>query len=298
MTLGEWTFKSWGPLLILLLASGLLGGIRARLKLTRSTPLSTIQAILVGIAAPLLISGLDNSTPSDVAYSDSNYTVTINTHESFQIDNLIYTDVELYRTHGLLFEKPMGKIVLEHTGNNVPERMEWWHGVSALSFDPSKNRGVARHNGQDVPFEVNPPYHNNGVPPPEPPAEPVVVAEDSVDDNKVYTYVEEMPKLLGYPGKALTLEVAQAVLVWLKVPRDAQEGTLFLGFVVDKTGAVRNLHIAKGLSASSDSAVLAAARHMPSFSPGRMNGKPLNVSLTVPIQVYKSIARRGKRNRH
>jgi len=295
LTRGDWTLKSWGLFGLLLLLSGLLAGIRGRLNRTHSSPLSTLQSVLVGIAAPLLL--VFGPGPSaDLAYTDGDYTVTINTHPSLQRDDLLYTDVELYRTHGLVLQESVGHIVLDQTGTSVPERMAWWRDVSSLSFDAKKNHGVARHGGRNVPFEVNPPLHGSGAPksvqlvqPPSGPALPVT-------DDKVYAFVEEMPQMPGHYG-SVSAAIEQAIQARLVRPRDVQEGRVFVSLEVDKAGNVRNLHLAKGLNASTNAAVLAAASQLPRLLPGRDSGQIKNVSLIIPILVDIPKARRDKQGR-
>ncbi|RZK31583.1 MAG: hypothetical protein EOO63_03765 [Hymenobacter sp.] len=98
----------------------------------------------------------------------------------------------------------------------------------------------------------------------------------------VYTYVEQMPTL---PGQAGLLAISQTLNKLVVLPLDAPAGRSVVKFVVDKEGIVRQPAIAKSLRADVDSAVVAAARKLPRFTPGRQAGQVVAVSLTLPVVV-------------
>lgn len=294
LTWGSWTPRLVAVPCLLLLASGLLAGIRGGLGLPRAAPLSLVQAGLVGVVAPLLLGfGLDGAVPDDVVYSDRDFTVTVNSHSSFQIDDLIYTDVDLYRTRGVVFEEHLGRIFLRAVSDQpTTEQKNWWRGVSALSYNADSSRGVARHGGVGVPFEVSRPYRRSEVPEPAPVAEPA--PPPPPDENRVYTYVDEMPQIPGTSKRMLQEGLIQGIQAWLVLPPDVREGRIWLSLIIDKSGEVRNPRIERGLNASTDSAVLAAARQLPPLIPGRQNGKVMHVSITLSISIYKPQARRHR----
>lgn len=98
----------------------------------------------------------------------------------------------------------------------------------------------------------------------------------------VYTYVEQMPTL---PGQAGLLAVRQTLNKLVVLPLDAPAGRSVVTFVVDKEGRVRQPAIAKSLRADVDSAVVAAARKLPRFTPGRQAGQVVAVRLTLSVVV-------------
>lgn len=103
-----------------------------------------------------------------------------------------------------------------------------------------------------------------------------------VDPNPVYTYVEQMPLLNGQSIFAASVAAITHALV---VPADAPEGRVFVQFVVTKEGKVSQPQIAKGLRADVDSAVVAAARKLPTLTPGRHGGWAVPVRITLPISI-------------
>jgi hypothetical protein len=125
-------------------------------------------------------------------------------------------------------------------------------------------------------FRVMPPYHEStyAAVPPSPPERPVV--PDADDDDKVYTYVEDMLNMADV--KAL---IEQRLVLPPKTPH----GHVFVGFLVTKAGVVRHPRIVKGLQADVDSAVVAAVRRLPDLAPSTQNGQPKNVSLTIRVHV-------------
>ena len=117
----------------------------------------------------------------------------------------------------------------------------------------------------------------------QPPAPPTQVVEGR--EQKIYTYVEQMPQLPGGGGQRAIVEAIQRSIVYPQaagnIPAD---GRVFVQFVVDAGGTVHGATIIKGLTSAFDEAVLAAVRQLPRFTPGKQNGKEVAVSFTVPVQ--------------
>jgi len=124
-------------------------------------------------------------------------------------------------------------------------------------------------------FRVLPPYHESTYAvPASPPEHPVLPA----DDDKVYTYVEDM----------LDMKVVKSLIEQrLVLPPNTQRGHVFVQFVVSKKGVVSQPKIVKGLQAAVDSAIVAAVRRLPNLAPSTQYGQPVNVSLTISVYVGK-----------
>jgi TonB family protein len=130
-----------------------------------------------------------------------------------------------------------------------------------------------------------------------PPTSPTVVADTAKvqlqpttsSGHKVYTFVEQMPKLPGDGGQRAIVEAIQRKLVYpkAKAGETLPDGRVFANFVVDTDGTVQDAVIVKSLSLVFDNAVLAAIRQLPRFEPGKQNGKAVAVSFTVPVE-FKS----------
>lgn len=105
----------------------------------------------------------------------------------------------------------------------------------------------------------------------------------------LYTYVEQMPALPGGGGQAA---ISAAVQRNLLVPPDLPAGTnrVFVTFVVGPSGFVMANSIGvvqAGRYPSADAAAVAAVARLPRLQGGRQNGRPVSVSLTLPVVFTK-----------
>ncbi|MGI4735541.1 MAG: energy transducer TonB [Janthinobacterium lividum] len=97
---------------------------------------------------------------------------------------------------------------------------------------------------------------------------------------KVYTYVEQMPLL---NGQHAYLASSAAITHSVVVPANAPAGRVYVQFIVTKEGQVSHPHIVKGLRADLDSAVVAATRRLPRFTPGKQSNRVVAVVITVGV---------------
>ncbi|GAB3668699.1 hypothetical protein GCM10027594_33970 [Hymenobacter agri] len=103
-------------------------------------------------------------------------------------------------------------------------------------------------------------------------------------EQRVYTYVERMPQLLTGGGtRAVEEAIKKRLAIARKDSKECKGSKLQVQFTVDATGAVKDEHIERGLTAACDAAVLAAVRKLPAFIPGVQNGRKVAVRLTVPV---------------
>lgn len=120
---------------------------------------------------------------------------------------------------------------------------------------------------------------------PPPPVPTVSSAQaPALDETKIYTYVEQMPQLPGGGGQRAIVDAVLSKLAYPKLEKSAQmEGRVFVKFTVDATGHPQDIEVVKGLAPAYDAAVLAAVRQLPTFEPGRQDGKAVSVSFTLPV---------------
>jgi protein TonB len=101
------------------------------------------------------------------------------------------------------------------------------------------------------------------------------------DEGKIFTVVEEMPsfpggeeKLFEYLGK-------------IKYPSIAREngisGRVYVTFVVDKDGKIKDAKILRGIGGGCDEEALRVVRSMPDWKPGRQNGRNVSVQYNLPV---------------
>ncbi|WP_245849614.1 energy transducer TonB [Hymenobacter crusticola] len=109
-------------------------------------------------------------------------------------------------------------------------------------------------------------------------AEPV----KEVVENKVYTYVEQMPVFPG-GNDALLAAIQKNTKYPPLALRNQVEGKVFITFVVGPDGAVSGVTVQKGIGSGCDEAAVAAVKTLPRFTPGKQNGRAVSVSFTVPV---------------
>ncbi|MCD4795283.1 MAG: M56 family metallopeptidase [Bacteroidales bacterium] len=105
----------------------------------------------------------------------------------------------------------------------------------------------------------------------------------SATQDTIYDQADEMPE---FPGGKLALRrfLAENVKYPEIAKKNGEEGTVFIKFVVDKTGKVGDAVIQKGISKILDKEALIVINLLPLFKkPGYKNGKPVDVYYSIPI---------------
>lgn len=125
--------------------------------------------------------------------------------------------------------------------------------------------------------------------------EVVEVVEETVEDDTPFMIVENMPalgdckKLRGDERHQCTqMEIIKYVATNTKYPpiaKDANiQGTVFVYFVVDKTGTVKDAKVMREVDPRLDAEALRVIRTLPKFEPGEQRGKPVSVQYTIPVK--------------
>lgn len=111
--------------------------------------------------------------------------------------------------------------------------------------------------------------------PPPPPAEE--------ETDEIFTIVEDMPTFPG--GEEALFKFLGKEIKYPQMAVDAGiSGTVYVNFVVDKDGKVKNAKIARGIHAACDKEALRVVNSMPKWKPGKQRGKPVKVSYNLPIR--------------
>lgn len=98
----------------------------------------------------------------------------------------------------------------------------------------------------------------------------------------VYTEVDKQPEFKG--GKeAMFAYMGTSIVYPESAMKNKAEGTVFVNFVVTKTGAVKDVKIAKGAEQSLDAEAMRVVNEMPDWIPGEKDGKKVDVQMTLPI---------------
>ncbi len=107
--------------------------------------------------------------------------------------------------------------------------------------------------------------------------------EDVVKEDEILITAEVMPE---FPGglQALYQYLSKELnYPWLAKDLGIQ-GSVFIGFVVEKDGSVSNVHILRGIGGGCDEEAIRVVSNMPNWIPGRMGTKPVRVSFSLPVR--------------
>ncbi len=119
--------------------------------------------------------------------------------------------------------------------------------------------------------------------------------EEEVEDDTPFMIVENMPalgdckKLRGDERHSCTqMEIIKYVSQNTKYPPIAKDagiqGTVFVYFVVDKTGGVVDAKVLRAVDPRLDKEALRVIESLPKFEPGEQRGKPVSVQYTIPVK--------------
>jgi protein TonB len=107
--------------------------------------------------------------------------------------------------------------------------------------------------------------------------------EEAVEEEQIFTIVEEMPSFQG--GEA---ELFKYLGKAIKYPQMAQEsgisGVVYVTFVVDKDGKIRDAKVLRGIGGGCDEEAIRVVKAMPAWKPGKQRGKPVTVQYNLPIR--------------
>ena len=110
----------------------------------------------------------------------------------------------------------------------------------------------------------------------------VIVEEKKPEPEQVFKSVEQMPKFPG--GDA---ELMKYIQEHLRYPTMAAEnniqGRVVVQFVVTKNGSIGEVKVIRSRDQDLDKEAVRVVKSLPNFIPGRMNGQPVNVWYTLPI---------------
>lgn len=107
-------------------------------------------------------------------------------------------------------------------------------------------------------------------------AEGQVANQENSKNNNVYTIVDKMPQ---FPGG----NEAMVNFVKQNVKPVCPGGKIYVSFVVDASGIVKDAKVLKGVSPTCDEEALRVVNHFPTWIPGEQAGQKVNVQYVLPI---------------
>lgn len=102
-------------------------------------------------------------------------------------------------------------------------------------------------------------------------------------EEKVYEVVDEQPSFRG-GEKARMRYLVEAINYPDEAVDNGIEGVVFVQFVVEKDGSVSNVKLLRGVHDLLDEEALRVVSGMPSWNPGKVDGKPVRVLQTLPVR--------------
>lgn len=102
------------------------------------------------------------------------------------------------------------------------------------------------------------------------------------DEGKIFTVVEEMPTFPG--GEEELFKYLQRNIKYPAIAREnGISGRVYVTFVVDKDGKIKDAKILRGVGGGCDEEALRVVRNMPDWKSGRQNGRPVQVQYNLPV---------------
>ncbi|MCX6214634.1 TonB family protein [Spirosoma sp.] len=117
----------------------------------------------------------------------------------------------------------------------------------------------------------------------EPTATPTPRKQVSLTGDEIFTVVEQVPE---FPGgiRALYQYLARNLRYPVEARQNKVQGRVYVKFIVDKTGDIRELRVLKGIGGGCDEEAIRVVSQMPNWIPGKQQGKAVSVMYNLPIQ--------------
>ena len=106
--------------------------------------------------------------------------------------------------------------------------------------------------------------------------------EDPVEEDTFFV-VEEMPEYRNGGLGNFHKHIQESVEYPQTAMEMGLEGTVIISFVVDKKGNVTSIKILRSIDPLLDNEVIAAIEKSDKWKPGRQTGRPVNVSMVIPV---------------
>jgi periplasmic protein TonB len=113
--------------------------------------------------------------------------------------------------------------------------------------------------------------------------EPIQVREEVVEEEQIFTIVEEMPSFPG--GEAELFKYLGKTIKYPQMATDAGiSGVVYVTFVVGKDGKISDVKVLRGIGGGCDEEAIRVVKGMPAWKPGKQRGKPVTVQYNLPIR--------------
>jgi TonB family protein len=113
----------------------------------------------------------------------------------------------------------------------------------------------------------------------------LLVVNTGVAQTAEETVLQQAEVMPEFPGgqEAMMKYLAEQIKYPAEDKKNKVEGNVFVSFVIDKTGVVRNAEIKRGVSATIDAEALRVVSSMPAWRPAENKGEKVSVQYVLPI---------------
>ena len=101
-------------------------------------------------------------------------------------------------------------------------------------------------------------------------------------DEEVYSMVEERPTV-NIDGKEYQQADFMSLMMNQKAPEGCTPGRIICKMIIGSDGSVKEVKVMKGLDEATDAAAVKLLETTGKWSPGKHRGKPVAVSVTIPV---------------
>jgi len=110
------------------------------------------------------------------------------------------------------------------------------------------------------------------------------VEAEADEDSEIFQVVEVMPEFQGGGIDEFRNWIQSRVKYPTLAIENGIHGTVYVYFVVSKTGEIKNIEVVRSVDPSLDDEVVKAIKSAPQWKPGLQRGQPVAVSFNIPIK--------------
>jgi len=112
--------------------------------------------------------------------------------------------------------------------------------------------------------------------------DPAESNEEEEEAEEIFQFVEQAPAPVG-GMKQFYEHIAKNMEYPVIARRMAIEGKVYIQFIVDKDGTLRDFQILKGIGSGCDEEAIRVLKNSPKWEPGKQRGRPVKVRMALPI---------------
>lgn len=112
----------------------------------------------------------------------------------------------------------------------------------------------------------------------------IAMEEEEEEEAEVFFIVEDMPTFQGGSLENFRNYIQQSIEYPAIAMENGISGTVYVNFVVNNKGEITSINIVRGVDPSLDNEVIRALKAAPKWEPGKQRGKPVSVSMAIPVK--------------